>query len=91
MAGGVLLCAFTHTHRCCPAALVWLPSTLHCSLCAVLLPPQEGLNRSAMDPKERAKAEMRDWLTSTVDSLNTQVGHAVVMVAGGGSSEGSCL
>lgn len=27
-----------------------------------------------MDPKERAKAEMRDWLTSMVDSLNTQVG-----------------
>lgn len=34
---------------------------------------KEGLNRSAMDPKERAKAEMRDWLTSTVDSLNTQI------------------
>lgn len=53
--------------------------------------PQEGLNRSAMDPKERAKAEMRDWLTSTVDSLNTQVGDA----AGHGCSwrqlRGSCL
>ncbi|KAI7844515.1 hypothetical protein COHA_001873 [Chlorella ohadii] len=34
---------------------------------------KEGLNRSAMDPKERAKAEMRDWLTSMVDSLNTQI------------------
>lgn len=46
---------------------------------------QEGLNRSAMDPKERAKAEMRDWLTSTVDSLNTQVraGRGWVVFCGG--------
>jgi len=35
---------------------------------------KEGLNRAAADPKERARMEMRDWLTSTVDTLNTQVG-----------------
>lgn len=37
---------------------------------------KEGLNRAAADPKERARAEMRDWLTSTVDTLNTQVSRA---------------
>lgn len=35
---------------------------------------KEGLNRAALDPKERARAEMRDWLSATVDTLNTQVG-----------------
>jgi hypothetical protein len=35
---------------------------------------KEGLTRALADPKERARAEMRDWLTNTVDSLNTQVG-----------------
>lgn len=35
---------------------------------------KEGLNRAALDPKERARAEMRDWLSATVDALNTQVG-----------------
>ena len=46
--------------------------------------PQEGLNRAAADPKERARAEMRDWLTNAVDSLNTQVccGRAVAAAAG---------
>lgn len=37
---------------------------------------KEGLNRAAADPKERARMEMRDWLTSTVDTLTTQVGTA---------------
>ncbi|KAL4431048.1 hypothetical protein ABPG75_006304 [Micractinium tetrahymenae] len=34
---------------------------------------KEGLNRAALDPKERARAEMRDWLSATVDTLNTQI------------------
>jgi CCR4-NOT transcriptional regulation complex NOT5 subunit len=34
---------------------------------------KEGLNRAAADPKERAKADMRDWLTATVDTLNSGI------------------
>lgn len=35
---------------------------------------KEGLNQAMkMDPKEKAKQEMRDWLTNTVETLSTQV------------------
>jgi CCR4-NOT transcription complex subunit 3 len=36
---------------------------------------KEGLQAAAsrMDPKEKAKQEMRDWLNTTVDHLNTQI------------------
>lgn len=53
---------------------------------------KEGLNRAALDPKERARAEMRDWLSATVDTLNTQVGGAQGVRlgrAGRGSRRGS--
>jgi CCR4-NOT transcription complex subunit 3 len=36
---------------------------------------KEGLGQSAkQDPRERARAEIRDWLNTTVDTLNLQVG-----------------
>eukprot|EP00887_Chlorella_sp_A99_P005658 scaffold1.g5658.t1 len=36
---------------------------------------KEGLGAaSRLDPRERQRAEMRDWLNSTVESLNTQAG-----------------
>ena len=39
---------------------------------------KEGLGQSAkQDPRERARAEIREWLNSTVDTLNLQV-HALV-------------
>lgn len=35
---------------------------------------KEGLGQSAkLDPREQARAEIRDWLNSTVDNLNQQV------------------
>ncbi len=35
---------------------------------------KEGLGQSAkQDPRERARAEIREWLNSTVDTLNLQV------------------
>lgn len=37
---------------------------------------KEGLGAaSRMDPKEKQKQDMRDWLGSVVDTLDTQVGH----------------
>jgi hypothetical protein len=47
---------------------------------------KEGLNRANADPKERARAEMRDWLTSTVDTLNTQARGSRRLAGGGESS-----
>lgn len=36
---------------------------------------KEGLGAaSRVDPKERQKQEMRDWLSQVVDTLDTQVG-----------------
>lgn len=35
---------------------------------------KEGLGQSAkQDPRERARAEIREWLNTTVDTLNLQV------------------
>ncbi len=35
---------------------------------------KEGLGAAArLDPREQARAEMRDWLNATVDNLNQQV------------------
>jgi Not1 N-terminal domain, CCR4-Not complex component len=35
---------------------------------------KEGLGQSAkQDPRERARSEIRDWLNTTVDTLNLQV------------------
>lgn len=35
---------------------------------------KEGLGAAArLDPREKAKVEMRDWLSSTVDALNTEI------------------
>jgi Not1 N-terminal domain, CCR4-Not complex component len=37
---------------------------------------KEGLGQSAkQDPRERARSEIRDWLNTTVDTLNLQVRH----------------
>lgn len=37
---------------------------------------KEGLGQSVkQDPRERARAEIRDWLSTTVDTLNLQVGN----------------
>ena len=34
---------------------------------------KEGLGQSAkQDPRERARSEIRDWLNTTVDTLNLQ-------------------
>ena len=36
---------------------------------------KEGLGAaSRLDPKEKQKQDMRDWLSSVVDTLDTQVG-----------------
>lgn len=35
---------------------------------------KEGLGAAArMDPREKARAEMRDWLSTTVDTMNTEI------------------
>ena len=37
---------------------------------------KEGLGQSAkLDPRERARSEIRDWLNATVDTLNLQASH----------------
>jgi Not1 N-terminal domain, CCR4-Not complex component len=39
---------------------------------------KEGLGQALkMDPKEKARTEMREWLNSTVDNLNNQAWHCV--------------
>ncbi len=36
---------------------------------------KEGLGQSAkQDPRERARSEIRDWMNTTVDTLNLQAG-----------------
>lgn len=51
---------------------------------------KEGLQAAAsrMDPKEKAKQEMRDWLNNTVDHLNTQIEEFEAEVEELGSSGG---
>ncbi len=51
---------------------------------------KEGLQAAAsrLDPKEKAKQEMRDWLNSTVDQMNTQIEEFEAEVEDLGSSGG---